>query len=115
MALILPPDVAMRLGDAVCVQLKAWGECPSGAQVLEDGAKIAFGFEIVSDEPKWRKVVELPVGNCQPAHVQAALNAWREKVREELHKGHPSQTVRGAIARFGAETVNKALENVSHG
>jgi hypothetical protein len=111
--LVLEPLTARMLADSVCAQLREWGERPCGVSVVDGGAKVAIGFEIIAEGPKWRRAIEVSVGQCRANEVQDQLNAWREKVRADLHRGRPSQVVRDAISQFGADAVLKALEHVS--
>lgn len=115
MSFVLPPLTARMLGDSCAAQLREWGEEAKSVSVLDNGAKIVIGFEIVSEPPKWRKTVEVKALQCNPANVHDQLNAWRERLREEISRGEPPQTVREAIQCFGAVAVNKALEHRARG
>jgi len=113
--LYVPEHVAKSTANTVCAQLREWGEHPSGVSVIDEGAKIVFGFEVITEEPKWRKTVEVATAHCTPSSVQDQLNAWREKVRMDLNCGKPSRVVQGAIERFGSASVDKALEHRNRG
>lgn len=115
MALILSPYMCRALTESVMAQLTDWGETPRSVSVFDGGAKIGLGFEIISDEPKWRRQVEVVPEQCKASLVFDQLNAWRESVREQLHRGEPSAAVRQAVECFGIEAVEKALEHRGHG
>ena len=106
--------VAKMMGDSICGQLAEWGETPRSVTVINGGSDLILGFEIISAEPKWRKTIDVPVTQKAP-EVLDQLNAWRERVRAELHAGKPSDPVILAIACFGTEAVNKALEHRARG
>ena len=110
-SLIIPRSITNARAGVVAERLRALGEMPCGAALADNGRTLAIGFEIISAEPKWRKSVEVPVAACSAAEIHDQLNAWREKVRAELHQNKPGSAVRKAIEVFGLAAVERALEH----
>lgn len=109
--LYLPPKTIGLIAHQMCQKLEKWGEDTYGWQVLDGGALMAIGFNIIKAEPGWRKTIECGVFGSRAIEVHDNLNAWREKTREDLKRGFPHPTIAKAVNIFGREAVDKALEH----
>lgn len=89
--------------------LKALGERPVWCEVIDDGRRIAIGFEIISKSPGWTKALHYEAAHATPQAVQQALNDWRKDKQKQIAIGLPSGTVQGAIRTWGLPAVWSAL------
>ena len=89
--------------------LKALGENPVWAEVIEDGQRVVIGFEIISTSPGWTKAFHYEAAHATPQAFQQAINEWRKEKQKQIAIGLPSGVVQNAIRPFGIQAVWKAL------
>ena len=89
--------------------LKTLGERPVWCEVIDDGRRIAIGFEIISKSPGWTKALHYEAAHATPQAVQQAINEWRKEKQKQIAIGLPSGVVQNAIRHFGIQAVWKAL------